>query len=104
MVASRAKQISGCCWLALVLWSTSHSRAESDRLQATVSPPAIITATRLHSAAGEKAVPPRRGRVIISVTNYHPANDGSPVEVLVKGRIGDGMESEVGRFGITPDR
>jgi hypothetical protein len=65
---------------------------------------AIIAAVRSRSTGDEKATPSGRGRLIISVTNYHPTVDGSPVEVVVKGRGGDGVEREVGRFGITPDQ
>jgi hypothetical protein len=104
MASARAGRISGCCWLALVVWSTSHCLAESDSLQATVGKPAIITAAPPQSTGDAKATLSRQARLIISVTNYHPTDDGSPVEVLVKGRIGDGVEREVGRFGITPDQ
>jgi len=41
--------------------------------------------------------------VIISVTGYHPADDGTPVEMVVTGRAGNGTEQQVGRFGVTPD-
>ena len=89
--------------MALMVWSTSHCLAESDPLQAIVGKPAIITAAPPQST-GDAKTRPRPARLIISVTNYHPTDDGSPVEVLVKGRIGDGVEREVGRFGITPDQ
>ncbi len=69
---------------------------------ATLDKPATVTVQRA-PVAGETAAP-RRPRVVISVTNYNPAVDCTPVQAVVKGRIDDGPELEVGRFAITPDR
>jgi hypothetical protein len=69
---------------------------------ATLDKPATVTVRRA-PVAGETAAP-RRPRVIISVTGYNPTADCTPVQVVVKGRIDDGPELEVGRFAITPDR
>jgi hypothetical protein len=90
--------------LAFFAWPSHHTFAENNALLATVNKPAIIVAARTIAAGANEASPSRRARVIVSVSNYHPADDGTPVEVIVSARIGNGAESEVGRFGITPDR
>lgn len=69
---------------------------------ATLDKPATVTVRR-SPPAGE-TVAPRRPRVIVSVSNYSPTADCTPVQVVVKGRVDDGPELEVGRFAITPDR
>jgi hypothetical protein len=86
---------------ALALWPLS-APAENDAMLATLDKPATVTVRRAPVAAAPGT--PRRPRVIISVANYSPTRDCAPVEVVVKGRAGDGPEVEVGRFGITPDR
>jgi hypothetical protein len=85
----------------LAFWPLA-AHVETDAMLATLDKPATITVQRA-PVAGESAAP-RRPRVIVSVTNYNPAVDCTPVQVVVKGRIGDGPELEVGRFAITPDR
>jgi hypothetical protein len=87
--------------VTLALWSVKTGSSEGAPVQATVDSPATIVA-QLSPSPGES----RSGssaHVIIAVTHYHPTDDGMPVEVLVTGRIGNGPEREVGRFGITPD-
>ena len=74
--------------------------AETDAMLATLDKPATVTVQRT-PALGEA---PRRPRVIISVTNYSPSADCTPVQVVVKGRSDDGAEVEIGRFAITPDQ
>jgi hypothetical protein len=44
----------------------------------------------------------RKAKLVISVTNYRPADDCTPVEIVVNGSKGDGVVHEIGRFGITP--
>jgi hypothetical protein len=88
----------------LTLWPlAAHlgALADTDAMLATLDKPATVTVRRA-PVTGETA--PRRPRVIISVTNYSPTADCTPVQVVVKGRIDDGPELEVGRFAITPDR
>jgi len=69
---------------------------------ATLEKPATVTVQRAPPTAETAAT--RRPRVIISVTNYSPTADCTPVQVVVKGRTDGGAEVEVGRFAITPDR
>jgi hypothetical protein len=88
------------CFLVLALWIEPASAEEGDQLRATVDQPARITATG--AAFGGNAAATSR-RVVLSVTHYHPTDDGSPVEVVVKAVIG-GVEQDIGRFGVTPDR
>jgi hypothetical protein len=88
------------CFLVLALWMAAASAEEGDQLRATVDQPATITATE--AAPGGNAVAASR-RVIVSVTQYHPTDDGSPIEVVVKARTAGGVEQDIGRFGITPD-
>jgi hypothetical protein len=44
----------------------------------------------------------RKAKLVISVTNYRPADDCTPVEIVVNGSKGDGVVHKIGRFGITP--
>jgi len=94
-----------CAALAILAhWAPwpAAAQAEGDAMLATLDKPATVTVQRA-SVAGETASP-RRPRVIISVTNYSPTADCTPVQVVVKGRVDDRPEVEVGRFAITPDR
>ena len=102
MPKARPRRAGVACLLAFALWSAAAWAQEGDQLLATVDNPARITATRTASAGN--AAPARPMRVIVSVTHYRPTEDGSPLEVVVNGRSGDGVEQEIGRFGITPDR
>jgi hypothetical protein len=101
MTDIRARWMAACCLLSLALWPVAAC-TEGDHLLATVNKPATITATQRAPLGDAESVSPRR--VIISVTNYHPTDDGSPVEVVVKGHVDNDAGQEVGRFGITPDR
>lgn len=94
--------IAASCALALAL-SPVMSRAQGDPWLATVGKPATFTVARTSLAADAEAQPSRAPRLVISVTNYRPADDCTPVEIIVKGRVGQGAEREVGRFGITPN-
>src|SRR3981081_1482702 len=62
------------CASALPTWAMD-GRGDSDALLATVNKPATLTATRVAEAA-----PGRRARLIISVTNYRPTDDCTPVQ------------------------
>ena len=75
--------------------------AEGDRLLATPEVPALVTASR--SVAAEAAEPPRPPRVVVAVTSYQPARDGAAVRIVVKARDKEGLEHEIGRFGINPN-
>lgn len=101
MANTRMRRIAPVCTLVLSFWcSTSHAQG-NDPLFATVDKPAVITATRRASAS---AAPVGRPEVIVGISRYHPSADGSPVEVVVDGRVEGGQDREIGRFGVTPDR
>jgi hypothetical protein len=102
MPKARRRGAGIACLLAFALWYAAAYAQEGDQLLATVDNPARITATRSVSTGDAAAARPMR--VIVSVTHYRPTEDGSPLEVVVNGRAGDGAEQEIGRFGITPDR
>jgi hypothetical protein len=85
----------------LAAWQ-SAAQADTDAMRATLDKPATVTVQRAPAASG--TIVPRRPRVIISVTGYTPTADCTPVQVVVKGRIDNGPELEVGRFAITPDQ
>lgn len=104
MASTRPAPIAFCLLLAFAMWAGHESFAESSSLLATVTSPAMFVAARAAPAGGGEAAFPRRAHVIIGVTEYHPADDGTSVEVVVGGRVGDGAEREVGRFAVTPDR
>jgi hypothetical protein len=95
--------IATLCASALATWAMD-GRADSDALLATVNKPATFTAMRAPPTGGAEAAPARRARLIISVTNYRPTDDCTPVEAVVTARTADGQEVEIGRFGVTPDR
>jgi hypothetical protein len=82
--------------------SSRAALAENDAMLATLDKPATVTVQRAPTAA--ESAPSRRPRVIISVTNYSPTADCTPVQVVVKARTDGGAEVEVGRFAITPDQ
>jgi hypothetical protein len=90
------------CLLVLALWTAAARAEEGDQLLATVDQPARITATRAASVNDDASA--GLGRVIVSVTHYRPTDDGLPIEAVVRARPGDGVEREIGRFGVTPDR
>ncbi|WP_439360162.1 hypothetical protein ACNJYC_07950 [Bradyrhizobium sp. DASA03007] len=99
MANTRMRRIASVCTLVLSFWcSTSHAQ-ENDPLLATVDKPAVITATRRASTATIG-----RSEVIVGISRYHPSADGSPIEVVVDGRVEGGPDREIGRFGVTPDR
>jgi hypothetical protein len=100
MANTRTRRTAIGCLLAIVLSPVAAGPARGNSMLVTVGNPATITAAR-STSAGEAAS--LRRRVIVSVTEYHPSDNGSPVEVVVNGRAGE-TEREVGRFGITPDR
>jgi hypothetical protein len=98
MTRTGSRWIATLAASALAMWAMD-GRADSDALLATVNKPATFTAARVAEAA-----PGRRARLIVSVTNYRPTDDCTPVEAVVTTRTADGKEVEIGRFGVTPDR
>ena len=92
----------GAAALAAIFSVPHAAQTETDAMLATVDKPATVTVQRA-TARGETAAP-RRPRVVISVTNYSPTADCTPVQVVVRGRTEGGPELEVGRFAITPDQ
>ena len=105
-MAKALVRIMTCAALTLALWSVTTGSSEGDPVQATVDRPATIVAQLSPSQLSPSLGESRSGssaHVIIAVTHYSPTDDGMPVEVVVTGRIGNGPEREVGRFGITPD-
>jgi hypothetical protein len=75
--------------------------AEGEPLIATVGKPAIVTAALAKPKEGLTADkgPPR---VVVHVTGYQPAQQGS-VRGVVKVQKADGTEQEIGTFGVFPD-
>jgi hypothetical protein len=100
-MAKALVRIVTCAALTLALWSVTTGSSEGDPVQATVDRPATIVAQLSPSPSESRSG--SSAHVIIAVTHYSPTDDGMPVEVVVTGRIGNGPEREVGRFGITPD-
>jgi len=95
---TRAGRIAAACiWLCAVLAATAL--AETEQLRATADTPATLTARPMPAAADNA---PRKGRLVISVTSYRPADDCTPVEIVVDGHKGDGAMHEIGRFAVTP--
>jgi hypothetical protein len=104
MANIRARWIAVCCFLSLAFVPSAGSSQENDQLLATASKPATIIAKPVASPGNVAAAPSRSPRVVVSVTHYRPTEDGSPLDVVVTARAGNGAEQEIGRFGITPDR
>jgi hypothetical protein len=75
--------------------------AMADSLLATAETPATLTVQPRPAAAGLTAS--GRRRLTVTVMNYRPAADCTPVEIVViaSGAAGAG-ERELGRFGLTP--
>lgn len=105
MTTGALRRIAALGVLALAIWPISV-RAEQDALLATVNRPATLTVAGHgdETTIASKTATTRPSHVIISITGYRPSDDCTPLEIVVKGRIDDGAELEVGRFGITPDR
>jgi hypothetical protein len=84
-----------------ILAGAAAIAAEGEPLIATVGNPAIVTA--LPSNAAESMAGPKQApRVVVHVTGYKPAQQGS-VRGVVKVRQADGTEKEIGTFGVFPD-
>ena len=81
------------CALALLM-PVAAVAAEGDQMLATVGRPAVMTATSARGAA-------EQSRVVIDVTGFKPAQEGS-VQAVVKAQKQDGTEQEIGRFGVFP--
>jgi len=85
---------------ALFLAPLGAAAAEGDQLLATIDKPAVVT---IGPAAGrESSAADQSGRVVLKVTAFQPAQDGSAVQAIVKAIKADGTEQEVSRFGIFP--
>jgi len=106
--AGRRRAVLGCVVvlavvlaLALAPGMAPAAAEEGDPLLATVDRPARIetTAEALGASTGATS-----RRVVVSVTHYHPTDDGAPVEAVVTASVAGGDERDLGRFGITPDR
>lgn len=75
--------------------------AMADSLLATAETPATLTVQPRSAAAGLTAS--GRRRLTITVMNYRPAPDCTPVEIVVNASGGGNAgERELGRFGLTP--
>jgi hypothetical protein len=86
-------------WLPLVMASAT----ETDPSLVTVDKPMTITATAAPPDEKAAVAPNRPARLIVSISGFQPAADGSPVEVIVKTlNERTGAEQEVGRFGVMP--
>jgi len=104
MASARLARIAFYLLSAFAMWAGHEAFAESSPLLATFTRPAVFVAARAAPAEGGEAALPRRAHVIIGVTEYHPADDGTPVEVVVKGRVGGGAEREVAVRGYSRSR
>lgn len=82
---------------------TAALPAEGDPLIATVGKPAIVTAASAKPQADAVAADKPPPRVVVHVTGYQPAQEGS-VRGVVKVQKADGTEQEIGTFGVFPDR
>ncbi|MBV8848486.1 MAG: hypothetical protein JOZ16_02765 [Methylobacteriaceae bacterium] len=80
------------------------SAASDDPMTAIVGRPATITVQRQAGVAAEPnaAAGGQPRRVVVSVSEFQPAQDGGPVAAVVKAQTNSGEEREIGRFGITP--
>jgi hypothetical protein len=84
---------------ALMMW---EARAGVDQPSATVETPASVSVDRapeleagVRRSAGSRAV-------VVVVSGYQPPLEGS-VQVVVKAVVGEnGVEREIGRFGVMP--
>jgi hypothetical protein len=85
------------CLLAIL---PAVAMAETEHLRATAETPAILTVRPERGVAADGSS--RKAKLVISVTNYRPADDCTPVEIVVDGSRDDGVVHEIGRFGITP--
>ena len=100
--AGRRRAVLGCVVvLGLLLGMAPAGAEEGDTLLATVDRPARITTT---AAAFSGSADATSRRVVVSVTHYHPTDDGAPIEAVVTASVAGGDERDLGRFGITPDR
>jgi hypothetical protein len=95
---THAGWIAAACTSLLAVFAAT-AMAETEQLRATADTPAILTARVRQGAVAESS--PRQARLIISVTSYRPADDCTPVEIVVDGKA-DGAMHRIGRFGITP--
>jgi hypothetical protein len=99
-MGDRRSAIMGAgCALMVGFASEGAVAAEDNVPVATVANPAVISAAP--APAAEQGVASQSPRVIISVTGFRPPHDGA-VQAVVKIRK-DGMEQEIGRFGIFPN-
>lgn len=97
----RQLSIIGAAGALAILVGIAALPAEGEPLIATVGNPAIVTATPsapTESTAGAQQAP----RVVVHVTGYQPAQQGS-VRGVVKVQQADGTEREIGTFGVFPD-
>ena len=87
--------------LALVLVTAGGAAAECNPLSATIDRPALIAIAPPESH--ESNATGLFSRIVLVVTCYQPAQDGSAVQAVVNVKIADGTEQEVFRFAIYPD-
>jgi hypothetical protein len=77
--------------------------AENDPSIAAVGKPATITARTASPDETAAALSKRSTRLVVSVSDFQPAADGSAVQVVVRAlNERTGAEQEVGRFGVMP--
>lgn len=76
--------------------------AEGDRLRATSETPALVTATRPSAAAVSASS--RAPALYIRVTAYQPPRDGGAIVVAVSAERAGGIETAIGKFGLSLDR
>jgi hypothetical protein len=87
--------------LVVAVMSQSSIAGQDRPLVATVTNPAVVTATA--APVADQGVASRSSRVIISVTAFRPPRDGAVQAVVKVQKDGDRTEQEIGRFGIFPN-
>ena len=86
--------------LALVFVTMGEAAAECNQLLATIDKPALVTVAPAEGVEGNGKR--QTDRIVLSVTCFQPAPDGSAVQVVVNAQKPDGTEQEVGRFTPFP--
>jgi hypothetical protein len=101
IMGDRGFCVTGACLsLALALATFGGAAAEGEQLLATIDKPAFVT---VGPAVGpESRAADSSGRVVLKVTGFKPAQDGSAVQAVVKVQKANGTEQEVHRFTVFP--
>jgi hypothetical protein len=88
---------AACFSVALIFATWGAIAAGGGELLATIDKPAIVTVALAESEARNQS-----GRLVLKVSGFKPAQDGSAVQAVVKVEKADGTEQEVHRFTVFP--